>query len=70
MKYATEFKLDAIRLLEAGTKPGHEIERDLGLGSGEPTAERRWRRYWELHAVGIIPGSTAGRVREHRRRRS
>jgi len=32
-KYTKEFKLDAIRLLESGTKPGHEIERDLGIGS-------------------------------------
>jgi len=29
-KYTKEFKLDAIRLLESGTKPGHEIEHDLG----------------------------------------
>jgi transposase-like protein len=31
-KYTKEFKLDAIRLLESGTKPGHEIERDLAIG--------------------------------------
>ena len=29
-KYTKEFKLDAIRLLESGTKPGHEIERRSG----------------------------------------
>ena len=33
-KYTKEFKLDAVRMLEAGEKAGHEIEYDLGIGSG------------------------------------
>jgi len=37
-KYTKEFKLDAIRLLESGTKPGHEIERDLGSAAARSTA--------------------------------
>ena len=39
-KYTKEFKLDAIRLLRSGTKPGHEIERVQGIGSGQIY---RWR---------------------------
>ena len=34
-KYTKEFKLDAVRMLEAGEKAGHEIEHDLGIGSGQ-----------------------------------
>ena len=40
-RYTREFKLEAIRLLESGTKPGHEIEHDLGIGKGQIY---RWRQ--------------------------
>jgi len=33
--YTREFKLEAVRLLETGGKPGNEIEKDLGIGSGQ-----------------------------------
>jgi len=33
-KYTKEFKLEAVRMLEAG-KTGREIEQDLEIGSGQ-----------------------------------
>lgn len=30
-----EFKIEAVRLLNAGGKNGHAIEVDLGIGSGQ-----------------------------------
>ena len=32
------YKLEAIRFLESGTKPGHQIEHDLGIGKGRSAA--------------------------------
>ena len=29
-RYTKEFKLEAVRMLEAGEKSGHQIEKDLG----------------------------------------
>ena len=40
-KYTKEFKLEAVRMLEAGTKTGREIEQDLGVGSGQVY---RWKK--------------------------
>ncbi len=28
-RYSKEFKLEAVRMLEAGDKPGHQIEQEL-----------------------------------------
>ena len=39
-KYTREFKEEAVRLLESSGKNGHEIERDLGIGTGQIY---RWR---------------------------
>lgn len=54
--YTREFKEDAVRLLESGTKSGREIEEDLGVGRG---MIYRWRRQLEeQHKAGIraFPG--------------
>jgi transposase len=54
--YSKEFKQDAVRLLERGTKTGREISEDLGIGQG---AIYRWRRQMEEeHEAGIraFPG--------------
>ncbi len=54
--YTREFKEDAVRLLESGTKSGREIEEDLGVGKG---MIYRWRRQLEeQHKAGIraFPG--------------
>jgi transposase len=60
-KYTKEFKLDAIRLLEPGTKPGHQIERDLGIGSGQIY---RWRRQLSEDGGRAFPGNGKSRDEE------
>ncbi len=54
--YTREFKEDAVRLLESGTKTGRAISDDLGIGQG---VIYRWRRQLqEEHEAGIraFPG--------------
>jgi len=60
-KYTKEFKLDAIRLLESGTKPGHEIERDLGIGSGQIY---RWRSQFKEDGARSFPDNGKARDEE------
>jgi transposase-like protein len=60
-KYTKEFKLDAVRLLEAGTKAGHEIERDLGIGSGQIY---RWRKQLAVDGERAFPGNGKSRDEE------
>ena len=50
--YTREFKIEAVRLLETSGKNGHEIEKDLGLGSaaarstaGEGSSPRKTEAY-------------------------
>lgn len=40
-QYTREFKLEALRLLETSGKSATQIERDLGIGSGNLY---RWKR--------------------------
>ena len=60
-KYTKEFKLEAVRMLEAGEKNGRQIEKDLGIGSGQVY---RWRK--ELQAAGerAFPGNGTPRDEE------
>jgi transposase len=60
-KYSKEFKLEAVRMLEAGEKGGHQIEKDLGIGSGQVY---KWRK--ELAATGerAFPGNGTPRDEE------
>jgi transposase-like protein len=60
-KYSKEFKLEAVRLLESGTKPGHEIERDLGIGSGQIY---RWRKQLAVDGERAFPGNGKSRDEE------
>ena len=60
-KYAKEFKLRAIRLLESGTKPGHEIEHDLGIGSGQIY---HWRKQFSQDGARAFPGNGKSRDEE------
>jgi transposase len=60
-RYAKEFKLEAVRLLEAGDRTAQQIEHDLGIGSGQVG---KWRR--ELAASGerAFPGNGTARDEE------
>jgi len=55
-KYTREFKVEAVRLLESSGKNGHEIEKDLGIGSGQVY---RWRKQLAAEGGGIraFPGT-------------
>lgn len=53
-KYSREFKDEAVRLLNTSGKSGHEIEADLGIGSG---SIYRWRK--QLEAEGTQQGIRA-----------
>jgi len=61
-KYTREFKVEAMRLLNTSGKSGHEIEADLGIGSG---SIYRWRRQLEdegTQGLRAFPGN--GRPRD------
>jgi transposase-like protein len=51
-RYTKGFKPEAVRMLEAGEKSGHQIEEDLGIGSGQVY---KWRK--ELARQGQRPRS-------------
>jgi len=53
-KYTKEFKLEAVRMLEAGTRSGREIETDLGVGSGQVY---RWRKQFVEDGGRAFPGN-------------
>jgi len=60
-KYTKEFKLEAVRMLEAGDRTAQQIERDLGIANGQVG---KWRR--ELAASGerAFPGNGTPRDEE------
>ncbi len=51
--YTREFKLEALRLLEASGKSASQIERDLGIGHGNL---RRWKRKVTQDGEYAFPG--------------
>jgi len=60
-KYTKEFKLEAVRMVEAGEKNGHQIEKDLGIGSGQVY---RWRKEFEAAGERAFPGNGTPRDEE------
>jgi transposase len=61
--YTREFKIEAVRLLEASGKPGHEIEKELGMGTGQIY---RWRAQLAQEGAGLkaFPGNGKSRDEE------
>jgi transposase len=53
-KYTKEFKLDAVKMLDSGAKNGHELEKDLGIGSGQIY---RWRKQLQAEGERAFPGN-------------
>ena len=53
-KYTKEFKLEAVRMLEAGTKTGREIEQDLEIGGGQVY---RWKKLFVEDGGRAVPGN-------------
>jgi transposase len=62
-KYTREFKTRAVQMLETSGKSGHEIEKDLGIGSGQIY---RWRKQLEEERYGrrAFPGTGNARDEE------
>ena len=60
-RYTKDFKLEAVRMLEAGEKSGHQIEKDLGVGSGQVY---RWRKEFEASGERAFPGNGTPRDEE------
>ena len=52
-RYTREFKLEALQLLETSGKSAAEIERDLGIGSGNLY---RWKEKLALDCQHAFPG--------------
>lgn len=51
--YTSEFKLEALRLLETSDQSAAQIERDLGISAG---CLSRWQRELSADGAGAFPG--------------
>ena len=51
--YSTEFKLDAVRLLQTSDKSAAELERELDIGDG---CLLRWKHELETNGSQAFPG--------------
>ena len=60
-KYSKEFKLEAVRLLEAGERSGKQIEKDLEIGSGQVY---KWRQEFAASGERAFPGNGTPRDEE------
>ena len=52
-KYEREFKMEAVRLLEASGKSASQLERELGIGKGNLW---RWKRKFAADGGDAFPG--------------
>ena len=52
-QYSREFKMEAVRLLETSGKSARQLERELGIGSGNLS---RWKREFAADGEGAFPG--------------
>ena len=60
-RYSREFKLEAVRLLEAGDRTAQQIEDDLGIGNGQVG---KWRREFAASGERAFPGNGTARDEE------
>jgi transposase len=56
-RFTQEFKLEAVRLLEAGGRPAAEIARELGVPRNRLY---KWQEQVRNKGVGAFPGSGRG----------
>jgi len=56
-KYTKEFKIEAVRLMNTSGKSGHEIEADLGIGSGMIYRWRKQLEAGEAQGLRVFPGN-------------
>ena len=60
-KYSKDFKAEAVRMLEAGERSGKQIEKDLGIGSGQVYT---WRQEFAASGERAFPGNGTPRDEE------
>jgi transposase len=53
-RFSQEFKLEAVRLLEAGSRPASELARELGIPRNRLY---KWQEEVRKKGVGAFPGS-------------
>jgi transposase-like protein len=51
--FSREFKLEAVRLLEEGRKPGADIARELGIRRNQLY---KWKEQTDKHGEAVFPG--------------
>ena len=51
--FSREFKLEAVRLLEEGKKPGADIARELGIRRNQLY---KWKEQTDKHGEAVFPG--------------
>jgi transposase len=59
-RFTPEYKLEAVRLSEEGTKPVSEVAADLGFTANQL---HRWRRQHTDRGLGAFPGN--GKINSH-----
>jgi transposase len=52
-QYTREFKMEAVRLLETSGKSARQLERELGIGSGNLS---RWKQEFAADGEDAFPG--------------
>lgn len=52
-QYTREFKMEAVRLLETSGKSARQLERELGIGSGNLS---RWKQEFAVDGEDAFPG--------------
>ena len=52
-QYSREFKMEAVRLLETSGKSARQLERELGIGSGNLS---RWKQEFAADGEDAFPG--------------
>jgi len=52
-QYTHEFKMEAVRLLETSGKSARQLERELGIGSGNLS---RWKQEFAADGEDAFPG--------------
>jgi transposase len=52
-QYPSEFKMEAVRLLETSGKSASQLERELGIGKGNLS---RWKRKFAADGEQAFPG--------------
>jgi transposase len=59
-QFTTEFKREAVQLLDSGSRPASELARELGIRRNQLY---KWQREFQARGTGAFPGSGARKER-------